>query len=515
MNTETTRQSLRNRPQRSRPDRNHERPVNYQNLRNPFQPQGIFSDDEVESLHQNALRVLQDLGIKVLLPEARARFAKAGAIVDEDTHMVRIGSDIVEAAIASAPRSIKMRGADPARDFVLEPGALTFLGGGGCPHATDLIRGRRPGSFADFSELMKLIDSFDALAMLQAAVEPQDLPIHTRVYDVTREQLVLSPKVPFQYARGTEQVNDAFEMIRLYRGIDQEEFESACFTKTVINTNSPRQLDILMAQGVIDFALQNQLTIITPFCLLGAMAPLSVAGALSLQHAEALAGISLAQITRPGAPVLYGSFASNVDMKSGSPSFGTPEHIKATLGSGQLARRIDLPWRSSTGCAANSVDGQAIHETQMSTWAAVMAGATMIIHSAGWLEGGLTIGYEKLVSDMEMVQTFAELCASTPATDAELAFDAIKDVEPGGHFFSTPHTMERYATAFYEPLVASGQNVGQWIEEGSLTSEQRATDVWRKRLAEHVAPQVDQDRLQALEDFIARRKAAGGAPPVS
>jgi len=255
-----------------------------------------------------------------------------------------------------------------------------------------------------------------------------------------------------------------------------------------------------MAQGIIDFALARQLLIITPFCLLGAMAPVSIAGALSLQHAESLAGITLAQITRPGAPVLYGNFASNVNMRSGSPAFGTPEHVKGTLGSGQLARHVDLPWRASAGCAANLND---------------VAGATIVIHAAGWLEGGLSFGYEKLIADMEMVQTFAELCTPTTANEIDLAFDAIRDVEPGGHFFSTAHTMERYATAFYEPLVADGLNVGQWVEAGSLSANERCTALWQQRLQDHEPPSVDAARLEALDEFIARRKAAGGAPPIS
>lgn len=491
------------------------RTVDYHNLNNPFTPQTVFSADEVEALHQNALRVLQELGMKVLLPEARERFKRAGALVDEDSFMVRIGSDIVEAAIASAPKSIQMRAGSREKDLTFELGKLVFLSGGGCPHATDLERGRRPGSRADFEELVKLMQGFDALQMMQAVVEPQDIPVHERHYKTMRIQLTNSDKAPFVYSRGTGQVEDGFEMLRLFRGLSEDEFTSACHTKTVINTNSPRQLDIPMAQGIIDFARYKQLLLITPFCLLGAMAPVSIAGALSLQHAEALAGITLSQIVQPGAPVMYGSFASNVDMKSGAPAFGTPEHVKATFGSGQLARRLGLPWRSSTGCGANTDDAQAAHETEMSTWAAVLAGATIIVHSAGWLEGGLTISYEKLITDLEMVQSFAELCVPTVANDAEMAFEAIKDVQPGGHFFETQHTMDRYRTAFYEPLVADWSNIGQWTEAGALTADQRATAIWQQRLEAFTPPAVDGARLEALDQFIEKRMAEGGAPPVS
>ncbi|RWF37044.1 MAG: trimethylamine methyltransferase, partial [Mesorhizobium sp.] len=310
---------------------------NYRSLKNPFLPQPIFSDDQVAAIHDTALRVLEELGIKVLLPEARPIYAKAGALVDEDSQMVRIGRDMVEAALASAPRSIPALGGDRSRDLTLELGSMAFLAGSGAPNVTDLERGRRPGTLAAFEEFIKLIQHFDVLHMLGPCVEPQDIDNRFRHYTVNRAQLTLSDKFPFIFARGTPQVEDGFEMIRLARGLSEDQFRAGAYCYTVINTNSPRQLDIPMAQGIIDFARAGQVLIITPFCLAGAMAPITVAGALTLQHAEALAGLTLAQIVRPGAPVVYGSFSSNVDMKSGAPAFGTPEHIKATLGAGQLA----------------------------------------------------------------------------------------------------------------------------------------------------------------------------------
>src|SRR5206468_7224430 len=210
---------------------------------------------------------------------------------------------------------------------------------------TDIDRGRRPGTLADLEDLIRLAQSFDVIHLQGPHVEPQDIEQRFRHYAINRAQLILSDKVPFLYARGSAQVADGFEMIRLARGLSEAEFCTGVHCYTVINTNSPRQLDIPMAQGIIDFAKAGQVSIITPFCLAGAMAPITVAGALTLQHAEALAGLTLAQIVRPGAPVVYGSFSSNVDMKSGAPAFGTPEHVKATLGAGQLARFIGLPWR--------------------------------------------------------------------------------------------------------------------------------------------------------------------------
>ncbi|MEM9278840.1 MAG: trimethylamine methyltransferase family protein [Pseudomonadota bacterium] len=490
------------------------RKVDYRNLRNPFIPQPAFSEDEVENIHRNSLRVLEELGMKVLLPEAREIFAKAGAIVDEDTQMVKVGAEIVEAAIETAPSSIKTFGGKPQNDHVMELGALTFMAGAGCPHASDRERGRRPGTAQDFRELMTLEDSFDAIAMLGPAVEPQDVPVHIRHYETMRTQLQVSDKLPFIFCRGSEQTEDSFQMLATVRGVSREEFEDKCWTKTIINTNSPRQLDIPMGQGIIDFARAKQLCVITPFCLSGAMAPITVAGGLMLQHAEALFGITLSQLTREGAPVMYGSFASNVDMKSGAPAFGTPEHAKSTLGAGQLARRIGLPWRSGGGSAGNCNDAQAAHETEMAAWSSVLAGCTMIVHSAGWLEGGLTFNYEKMVTDMEMIQQFAELCVGPKGDEAAIAFDAIAQIEPGGHFFAAEHTMERYRTEFYEPLVADWSNFGSWTEAGSKTADERATAIWKRQLEEHVPPKHDRAVMETLDAFIAKRTEEGGAHPV-
>jgi trimethylamine--corrinoid protein Co-methyltransferase len=491
------------------------RKPDYRELRNPFHPQSVFSDDQIAAMHDTALRVVEELGILVLLPEARALYRQGGAIVDETTRMVRIGRDIVAAALASAPRAIAGRAGDRRRDLCFEVGRLYFVGGAGAPNITDIDRGRRPGSLADFENLIRLAQSFDVIHMQGPHVEPQDIDQRFRHYAINRAQLTLSDKFPFLYARGTPQVMDGFEMIRLARGLSEDAFRAAVHCYTVINTNSPRQIDIPMAQGIIDFARWGQVSIITPFCLAGAMAPITVAGALTLQHAEALAGIVLAQLANPGAPVIYGSFSSNVDMKSGAPAFGTPEHVKATLGSGQLARFIGLPWRAGGGSAANISDAQAANETQFGLWGAVLGGATVLIHSAGWLEGGLSDSFEKFVTDAEALQTIAELCLATPGDEAAIGFEAIAEVEPGGHFFSARHTMARYRTAFYEPLVADWSNFGTWTEAGAQSATERANGVWKRRIAEFEAPAAAGDIAAALDPFIARRKASGGALPES
>jgi trimethylamine--corrinoid protein Co-methyltransferase len=302
-------------------------------------------------------------------------------------------------------------------------------------------------------------------------------------------------------------------MIRIGAGLDGQAFDQNPWCYTVINTNSPRQIDVPMAEGIIDFARANQLSIITPFCLAGAMAPITISGALVLQHAEGLAAITLAQLARPGAPVAYGGFASNVDMKSGSPAFGTPEHIKLSIGSGQLARHIGLPWRSATGAASNTPDMQAAQETTMALWAQLQANATLTVHSAGWLEGGLTFGYEKFINDIEALQTVAELCRETPEDDDSLGWSALADVEPGGHFFATQHTMDRYKDAFYQPLVADLCNFGAWEDAGAQTSAQRATQIWKDTLAQFEPPADMMATRERLHPYIEKATAAGGAAP--
>ncbi len=476
----------------------------------------VFSADQIADMHETSLRTLEDLGVKVLLPEARRLFAQGGARVDEDSEMVFIGRDMVEAAVASAPKSIDCRAGARRRDFTLELGSLVFQPGAGAPNATDLERGRRPASGQDYLEFLKLTHHFDVFQMISPQVEPQDVATNVRHYFTTQAQMELTDKFPFFFSRGTPQVMDCFEMLSIARGYSDDEFRGNAHCYTIINTNSPRTLDIPMAQGLIDFARHGQMSIVTPFTLMGAMAPITVAGAITLSHAEALAAITLTQLTNPGAPVCYGTFTSNVDMKSGAPAFGTPSHFQASLAAGQLARHLGLPWRSAAGSASNINDVQAANENQFGLWGCLMAGATVIIHSAGWLEGGLSVSFEKLVCDAEVLNMVAELCAGAQAGSAEIGYDtALREVEPSGHFFATSQTMERYNTAFYQPHVHDYANFGTWSERGAVDANHRATAVWKEILANFEAPKQSADHLGALHDFIARRTQEGGAPPES
>ena len=492
------------------------RDVNYRQLRNPFPLMNVFSDDEAANMHNTALQTLEELGMKVLLPEARKLFAAAGARVEEDTEMVYLGREIVEAALETAPKSIHCHAGAPHRDVILELGTVAFQPGAGAPHATDLKRGRRPGSGSDFREYTRLAHHYDVFQMMSPSVEPQDVPTHLRHYFTTECQMTLTDKFPFLFARGTPQTLDNFEMLRIARGLSEDEFASGVHAYTIINTNSPRTLDVPMAQGLIDFARGGQLSIVTPFTLMGAMAPITVAGAITLSHAECLAAITLTQLAKPGAPVCYGTFTSNVDMKSGAPAFGTPTHFQASLAAGQMARMLGLPWRSAAGSAPISTMCRAANENQLGLWGCLLAGATVIIHSAGWLEGGLTVSYEKIVTDVEVLNMVAELCAGNKAGADEIGFaNALAHVAPSSHFFAAPQTMERYTTEFYDPVVHDYANFGTWTERGAQDATHRATAVWEGILDKPSLTLTPPERMQELRAFIDKRTAEGGAPPES
>ncbi len=487
----------------------------YRHLRNPFEPLRVFSDDQVGAIHDSALRLLETQGMKVLSADARVLYRRAGALVDDSTQIVRLARELVGASLATAPREITMHAVKPEHDVPLADRCVAFGPTSGPPNIMDTARGRRAGTFEDFCNITKLCQSFEVIHFLGGSTEPQDIPVHVRHLHVTRAQLMLCDKIPFIFSRGHVQVADNFELIRLAHGISHEEFRSRPRTYTIINTNSPLQLDVPMADGIIDFAAAGQILVITPFTLAGAMAPVTIAGALTLAHAEALAGLTLAQIVNPGAPVVYGSFTSNVDMKSGSPAFGTPEYVKAAFGAGQLARFLGLPWRSSNATASNIPDAQAAYESQMSLWGALQGGCNFVLHAAGWLESGLTTSYEKFILDVEMLQMFAEIFQPVGAAPSDIALEAVAEVGAGGHFFGCAHTMERYRSAFYAPLVSDWRNSGSWAEDGAKTATERASGIWQETLQRYVAPSRDPAVVEALDAYVERRIAEGGAPPVS
>lgn len=487
------------------------RATDYRHLVSPLPLASAYSDDQIAAIHDAALTVLEDLGVKVLHDGARDRLRRAGASVADE--QVRYDRALVERAIQTAPSVFTLSG----------PGLTNAIGGrntqfvpvGGPPHAMDTERGKRPGTFEDFRNFIRLSQSFDVIHMTGPSVEPQDIDPALRHLHMMRVQLLDSDKPTFVYSRGAGQVRDCLAMLRLRHGLapDAELDRPLCYT--VINTNSPLILDWPMCQGIVDFAEAGQMIIVTPFTLSGAMAPVTIPGALVQQHAEMLSALVLAQSVRPGTPVVYGGFTSNVDMKSGAPAFGTPEYVRACWGTGQLARHVGLPWRSSASCASNAPDAQAIWETQMALWGAMTGGANITIHAAGWLEGGLSASYEKFILDIEQLQHMAELMQPVAFDAGELALDAIREVGSGGHFFGTAHTMERFETAFYAPFVSDWSNYGQWQEAGGHTATERAAGLWKKALAGFEPPAVDPAIAEAVDEFAERRIREGGAAPES
>jgi len=388
---------------------------------------------------------------------------------------------------------------------------VVFTSVGSPPNVGDVAGGRRTGNHEDFKKLVQLSHYFNSIHLHAGyPVEPADLHPSVRHLHATYDLLTLSDKAINAYSLGRDRNRDCLEMVRIARGVSAEQLKTETSLHTVINTSSPLRLDIPMCQGIIEHALHGQLSIITPFTLAGAMAPVTIAGAVTQQNAEALAGIALAQLVKPGAPIAYGGFTSNVDMRSGSPAFGTPEFMKAALLGGQLARRYGLPYRSSNVNAANAVDAQAGYESVFSLWGAIMGGANIVFHGAGWLEGGLRASYEKLVLDADllaMVQTFLE---PLRIDNSELALDAIAEVGPGGHFFGTQHTQDRYRNAFYMPFISDWRNFETWEEAGSPTAQDHAASVVDRALSEYEAPAIDDSVRAELAEFVNRRIEEGG-----
>ena len=478
------------------------KPIRYQ--RPAF---ALLSDDEIESIHATALSILQEVGMAVLAPIAREKFAGAGFSVDENTQRVRFDSQIVQALVAKAPSSFTLHARNPDKHIAIGDGCAAFSSVGGPAYVMDSDQGRRNGSYAEMCDFLRLVQSLDILHQEGGGgFEALDLPATSRHLDLYYAQCTLLDKNWQPWGIGRGQAMDAIEMAAILFDKTPGELIDTPVFSCVINTNSPLQLDIPMAEGLIAMAEFGQAVIVTPFTLSGAMSPVTIAGALAQQHAEAMAGIALTQIVRPGAPVVYGGFTSNVDMKTGSPAFGTPEYVQAAQASGQLARYLGLPFRSSNVTAANCPDAQAAYESSMSLWGAITGQANLIMHAAGWLHGGLTASLEKLIIDAEMLQMMSAYIEPFEVNTDTLALDAVREVGPAGHFFGAAHTLQRYEHAFYSPLLSNWDNYENWLERGSVNTEQRANQIWKQLLSEYVQPPIDPAIDDALKDYVARRK---------
>jgi len=381
------------------------------------------------------------------------------------------------------------------------------------PNCSDLDRGRRAGNRESYQDLIKLIQYFNCIHMMVGyPVEPVDIHPSIRHLDCLFDALTLTDKVVHAYSLGKDRIEDAMEMVRIAGGLTPEEFDTSPHMFTNINSSSPLKHDFNMLDGAMRMARRNQAVIVTPFTLSGAMAPVTIPGAVMQQTAEALALIVLLQTINPGSPVVYGSFTTNVDMGSGAPAFGTPEYIRATQISGQMARFYGLPLRASNACAANCPDAQASWESAFSLWACVSSGANIVYHAAGWLEGGLCASYEKFIMDCETIQQVIHYIQPMTVGTGDLAFDAIREVGSSGNFFSASHTLECYESAFYKPFLSDLSNFEAWEERGSIQTPERANKAWKQILKDFEAPPIDDAILEELQTFVELRKEQGGAP---
>ncbi len=487
--------------------------LKYRKLKHRFPTTPVLSEDELEAIHNASLTILEEMGMDFMHVEARERLKQAGADVDPNSQRVRFDRNLILQAIKTCPSEFTLHARNPERNIAIGGKNLAFAQVASPPNCSDLQGGRRVGNRRDFQNMVKLAQRYDVVhASGGYPVEPVDLHASVRHLDCLSDIAKFTDKPFHAYSLGKERNQDGIEITRIARGISAEQMEREPSLFSIINSSSPLRLDTPMLQGIIEMSSRNQIIMLTPFTLAGAMAPVTIAGALAQQNAEALAGIAFTQIVRPGAPVVYGGFTSNVDMKTGAPAFGTPEYMKAVLAGGQLARKYGLPYRTSNVCAANTVDAQAAYESVFSLWAVIQGGGNFIMHAAGWMEGGLTCSFEKFIVDVDLLQMVAELLTPLDVSEAGLGLDAIRDVGPGGHYFGTAHTLERFETAFYAPIISDWRNFETWAEAGSPTAIQKANAVWQKELAAYERPAMDPAIEEELDAFVAKRKEQGGAP---
>lgn len=478
-----------------------------------YRPTDGVSADELEAIHIASLQILEEIGMDFLDEAARNLLVAAGARVESGTERVRFEPAMVEELIQTAPASFRLHARNPEHHLRIGGDHMAFGAVSSAPNVSDLDRGRRVGNRADFQNLVRLAQMLDTVHFFGGyPVEPVDLHASIRHLDAFYDLLTLADKPLHAYSLGRERNRDCLEMVRIARGVDDETLDREPSIFTVINSSSPLRLDTSMLHGILEYSARNQVIVMTPFTLAGAMAPVTLAGALAQQNAEALAGVVMTQVVRSGAPVVYGGFTSNVDMQSGAPAFGTPEYMRGALVGGQLARRYHLPYRSSNVSAANAVDAQAAYESVFSLWGAVMGGVNLMMHGAGWMEGGLHAGFEKMILDAELLQMVSAFLDPVVVDHESLALDAIREVGPGGHFFGAAHTQDRFRTAFHKPMISDWRNFETWQEAGSPEAARKANGIWKELLAAYEPPAMDPAVREELAAFVARRTDEGGVP---
>ena len=482
-------------------------PYNTDNFVEPLSIEGI------EAIDNAAMDVLEQIGIEFLNDEAISVLKDAGCNIKEGSKNVRMDRSWVKEMIKKSPTEFTIIPRNPDKKIKIGGRNIAFVNVSSPPNVMDLDRGRRVGDHESFKDLIKLTQYFNCIHLAGGyPVEPVDIHASIRHLECLYDKFTLTDKVCHAYSLGSERVEDVIEMARIASGLDEKEFFSAPRIFTNINSSSPLKHDWPMLDGAMRFAKKGQPVIVTPFTLAGAMAPVTMTGAVVQSIAEGLAAIALLQYINPGTPCVLGTFTSNVDMKSGAPAFGTPEYIRATQMTGQMARYYGLPLRASNACAANAPDSQSTWETMNSMWANVNSGVNVVYHSAGWLEGGLIASYEKFVIDCEILQQFQRYFDPkiVDVSSSSLAFDAIKEVGPNGHFFGSDHTQSRYNDAFYSPFLSDWRNYEAWVDSGAEWTHERANKTWKKILDEFNPPPMELSIKEELRSFVDRRISEGG-----
>jgi trimethylamine--corrinoid protein Co-methyltransferase len=469
-------------------------------------PLELLSEPQLDAIHEQAMTILEEVGIEVVHEPACDLLRAQGQGVDGTR--VRFDREFVLEQVAKAPSQIELVPRNRARAVRLGGGALCCTSVGGSPFVADRERGRRDGTYDAHVELVKLGQTADLLTCGQSgACEASDLDADSKHLDLDYSWLRFSDKPFVAYGSSGLRARDSVALAAIACG-GRERIEREPAIMGVVNPNSPLVWDFLMVDALWGWAEANQPVAMTPFLLAGATAPVSVAAGLSLLVAEALSGVAIAQLVRPGVGCLFGSFFSAVDMRSGGPSLGMPESVLATIAGGQLARRYGLPFRGGGGlCSANVLDAQAATESAMSLWGAYLAGSDFVMHAAGWLEGGLTASFEKLVLDLEVLRMLESLRAGLDVDAEHLALDAIRDEGPGGMFLAAPHTLAHFREwVFMSPLFRS-QAYPTWEKRGAHETPEVATGEWQRLLDAYEDPGIDDAVDEELRDYMVRRKA--------
>ena len=465
----------------------------------------ILSEDAMAVLDRGWRRLMTDIGIEFLLDEAVEVFRGAGQRI-EDGNRVHLDPEFVLEQVAKAPREFDVRARNPAQTIHVGGRHMAFASVYGCPFVREGDV-RREATMADFENLVRLSQAFPELDSPGGTIcEPNDTPLDSRHLDMVYALQTLSDKPYMGSVTSGPNAADTIRMGEILFG-GREAIEATPASISLINVNSPLRYDDRMLSALMEYARAGQALIITPFLLMGAMSPVSIPATLVQQIAEALAGIALVQTIRPGSPVVFGSFLSNTDMQSGSPSFGTPESAIGLFCTGQIARSFGLPCRSGGGLnSSQTVDAQAAYESLMTMLPTFLAGANFVMHSAGWLEAGLVSCYEKFIVDIEILRQLRHEFTPLEIDEASLAFGAHEEVGPGGHFLGAMHTLERFRECFYRPLLSSTENFERWQKKGGRDATARAAEIWRATLEEYEQPPMDEGVRAELQEFVVRRR---------